>query len=531
MPTSERAPAAPLPPPAGLPLARVITLLQQVTQVGEHGPTMPVTAPFTGDLLARVPRGGAADVREAIRRARAAQPAWAATDVRTRARVLLAFHDLLLDRQHEVLDLVQLEAGKARLHAFEEVADCANVARYYGVRAPAFLHPRSRRGAVPLVTRVREYRQPHGVVGFIVPWNYPLNLLVTDALAAIVAGNTAVIRPDPQTSLTGLWAVEALRAAGLPPDVITVVTGEGPAIGPPLIEGVDFLMFTGSTATGRTVAQQAAARLIGLSLELGGKNPMIVRADADLEAAVGGAVRGCFVGAGQVCVSIERIYVAQPVFDAFVERFVARTQVLRLSAALDWSGEVGSLTSARQLATVTRHVDDARRKGARVLAGGRARPDVGPFFYEPTILAGVTRDMIAYAEETFGPVVAVYPVESDAAAVAAANETVYGLTASIWSRDHAAAFAMARAIRAGSVNINEAYAAAWGSVDAPIGGMKASGIGRRHGRDGLLKYTEAQTVAAQRLVPLAPTVRLGADTYARVVTRALQLLRRLPGLR
>jgi succinate-semialdehyde dehydrogenase / glutarate-semialdehyde dehydrogenase len=340
-----------------------------------------------------------------------------------------------------------------------------------------------------------------------------------------------VVRPDPQTSLTGLWAVEALGAAGLPPDVITVVTGEGPAIGPPLIEGADFVVFTGSTATGHLVAQQAAARLVGTSLELGGKNPMIVRADADLDAAVAGAVRGCFVGAGQVCVSIERIYVAQPAFDAFIERFASRASSLRLSAALDWTGEVGSLTSARQLAAVTRHVEDARAKGARVLTGGRARPDVGPFFYEPTILTGVTRGMLAYAEETFGPVVSVYPVESDAAAVAAANDTAYGLTASIWTRDRASAFAMARGIRAGSVNINEAYAAAWGSVDAPIGGMKQSGNGRRHGRDGLLKYTEAQTVAAQRLVPLAPTARLGAEAYARMVTRLLRLVRRLPGLR
>jgi succinate-semialdehyde dehydrogenase / glutarate-semialdehyde dehydrogenase len=528
-PHRDPSPSGPL--PAGVPLARVVELLSLATRAAEHGATLPITAPFTGELLARIPAGGEADVREAVGRARDAQPAWAAADVRKRARVLLAFHDLLLERQREVLDLLQLETGKARLHAFEEVADCANVARYYGVRAASLLRPRARRGVVPVLTSVREFRHPVGVVGFIVPWNYPLTLLVTDALAAVVAGNAAVLRPDPQTSLTALWALETLRAAGLPHDVVTIVTGEGPAIGPPLAAAVDFLMFTGSTATGRLVAQQAAARLIGTSLELGGKNPMIVREDADLDAAVRGAVRDCFVGAGQVCVSIERIYVARSAFEAFVRRFVARTSALRLSAALDWSGDVGSLASRRQLDAVTRHVGDARRKGAQVLAGGRPRPDVGPLFYEPTILAGVTRGMLAHAEETFGPVVAVYPAESDEAAIAAANETPFGLTASIWTRDTAAGLAMARRVRAGSVNINEAYPATWGSVDAPIGGMKESGIGRRHGREGLLKFTEPQTVAMQRLVTLAPTPRLGSEGYARLVTRALGMLRRLPGLR
>lgn len=521
----------PADPASVLSPARVSSLLQHATRAANDHATLSITAPFTGDPIARIPSAGEDDVAEALRRARAAQPAWAATDVRERARVLLAFHDLVLERQREVIDLLQIETGKARLHAFEEVADCANVARYYGVRAPGLLRPRRRRGAVPVLTRVREYRQPHGVAAFIVPWNYPLNLLVTDALAAIVAGNTAVVRPDPQTSLTGLWALETLRAAGLPLGVITMVTGEGPRVGPPLIAGADFLMFTGSTATGRLVAQQAAARLVPMALELGGKNPMIVRADANLDAAVQGAVRGCFVGAGQVCVSIERIYVARAVFEAFVSRFVARTATLRLSAALDWSGEVGSLTSARQLATVTRHVDDARAKGARVLTGGRARPDVGPLFYEPTVLAGVRPGMLAYADETFGPVASVYAVDDDEAAVAAANDTSYGLTASIWTRDASAGRALARRIRAGSVTVNEAYAAAWGSVDAPIGGMKASGIGRRHGAEGLLSFTSAQTVAEQRLLPLAPTARVGAAAYARIVTGALRLIRRLPGWR
>jgi succinate-semialdehyde dehydrogenase / glutarate-semialdehyde dehydrogenase len=385
---------------------------------------------------------------------------------------------------------------------------------------------------VPLLTSVREFRQPHGVVGFIVPWNYPLTLLVTDALAAVVAGNAAVLRPDPQTSLTALWALETLRAAGLPHDVVTIVTGEGPAIGPPLAAAVDFLMFTGSTATGRLVAQQAAARLIGTSLELGGKNPMIVREDADLDAAVRGAVRDCFVGAGQVCVSIERIYVAQPVFEAFVRRFVARTSALRLSAALDWSGDVGSLASRRQLDAVTRHVDDARRKGAQVLAGGRPRPDVGPLFYEPTILAGVTRGMLAYAEETFGPVVAVYPVESDDGGHRGGERDAVRPDGEHLDARHGGR-ARHGAPRPGRQRQHQRGVPG----DLGIGGRtdwRDEGIWNRpqarpRGPAEVHRAADRGDAAPRDARPDAPAS--GPEGYARVVTRALGMIRRLPGLR
>ncbi len=484
-----------------------------------------VRTPYTGEVVAVLPDGREADVELAVSRARGAQPAWAARSFAERAQVFLRFHDLLLARQNEVLDLIQIETGKARRHAFEEVLDTAIVCRHYARQAKRLLRPRRRRGALPALTRTLELRSPVGVVGFIVPWNYPLNLAITDAAPALMAGNTAVLKPDHQTSLTALWAVDLLREAGLPEDVFQVVTGDGRRLGPMLGERVDYLMFTGSTRTGKLVARQVAERLIDCSLELGGKNAMLVLRDADLERAVEGAVRGCFVGSGQVCVSTERIYVHESIFDEFLRRFVDRARGLRIGAALDYSIEMGSLTSEAQLAAVEDHMRDALEKGAVVAAGGHRRPDLGPLFYEPTILTNVREDMQVYAEETFGPVVSVYPFATEAEAVESANASRYGLNASIWTRDTGRGVRLARQIRAGSVNVNEAYAATWGSVDSPIGGMKESGLGPRHGAEGILKFTKTQTVAVQRLLPIAPPAWMDPATHARLMTQLLKLLR------
>ncbi|MER5633563.1 succinic semialdehyde dehydrogenase [Streptomyces nitrosporeus] len=482
-------------------------------------------SPFTGQKLADLPESTPEDVETAFERARAAQPVWAATPVRARAAVLLRFHDLVLSRQSEVLDLIQLETGKARLHAHEEVQAVAVAARHYGRRAAAYLKPKRHTGVVPALTKVTELRQPRGVVGQIAPWNYPLELSVGDALPAFVSGNAVVMKPDTETALTALWARDLLIEAGLPAEVFQVVLGEGPVVGPEVVARADYVSFTGSTRTGRDVAQRAAARLVGVSLELGGKNPMLVLADADVEKAAAGAVRACFSSAGQLCISIERLYVHESVADAFVERFAARTRAMRLGSSLAYGADMGSLVGERQLETVSRHVAEAVEKGATLVAGGVARPDIGPLFYEPTILDHVQEPMAVCTQETFGPVVSLYRFTDEDEAVALANATPYGLNASVWTRDSRRGHRIAARLRAGTVNINEGYAPAYGSVQSPMGGMKDSGLGRRHGSEGILKYTEAQTVAQQRLIPLAPAFGMDDEKYAAFMSRSLKAMK------
>ena len=503
-------------------------LAHRATTAAERS-LLDVEAPFDGTVLGRVAHSISADVALAVARARAAQIEWARWPVAERAAVLLRFHDRLLEAQSEILDIIQLESGKARRHAYEEILDICTVARYYAHAAAEFLKTRRRQGAMPFLTQAWEYRHPKGVVGIISPWNYPLTLGIGDALPALVAGNAVVAKPDERTPFAALWAARTLDECGLPPDVLQIVTGFGAELGPTIVDQCDFVMFTGSTAVGREVAAQAGRRLVECSMELGGKNAMLVLDDADIDKAVDGALRAAFSNTGQLCISIERMYVDRAIWDRFVPRFVGATRALRLGAALDYSVDIGSLASAKQLATVQRHVDDALSKGATILAGGRRRPDIGPYFYEPTILTDVTPDSLAYGAETFGPVVSLYRVDGADEAMQRANDSPYGLNFSVWTGDTQRGRAVAARLQAGTVNINEAYASAWGSVDAPMGGMKASGIGRRHGEHGITKYTDSQTVAVQRLLPLAPPPFLSAAQYASVMNVALRVLRRLPG--
>ncbi|MEV5980051.1 succinic semialdehyde dehydrogenase [Streptomyces sp. NPDC052114] len=532
--TDSQATAAPLgtnptaPAPAGARTAAdVVTpeLVAQLTRdVVGSGRTVNHT-PLTGEKLADLPESTPEDVVTAFERARTAQIAWARTPVRQRAAVLLRFHDLVLQRQAEVLDLIQLETGKARLHAHEEIQAVAVAARHYGRKAPAYLSPKRHTGVVPTLTKVVENRQPRGVVGQIAPWNYPFELSIGDALPALVAGNALVMKPDTETCLTALWARDLIIEAGLPSEVFQVVLGEGPVIGPEVVKHADYVSFTGSTRTGREVAQGAAARLVGVSLELGGKNAMLVLHDADVEKAAAGAVRACFSSAGQLCISIERLYVHESIADAFVARFAERTKAMRLGKSLAYGADMGSLVGERQLETVTRHVDEAVAKGATLVAGGVARPDIGPFFYEPTILDGVEAPMSVCGEETFGPVVSVYRFTDENEAVELANATSYGLNSSVWTKDGKRGRDVAARLRTGTVNVNEGYAPAYGSVQSPMGGMKESGLGRRHGSEGILKYTEAQTVATQRIMPLAPSFGLDDEKYAAFMSASLKVMK------
>ena len=490
-----------------------------------------VTNAMTGGVLGQVPHCSPDDVVATAKRARGVQKAWAARPVEERAAVLLRFHDLVLNRQDEVLDLIQLENGKARRHAFEEILDVTMNARYYAHTAEEYLRPKRRQGAQLALTKVWELHHPKGLVGVISPWNYPLALGISDALPAIVAGNAVLTKPDAQTPYAALWAVQLLEEAGMQPGLVQVVTGSGAELGKPIIENSDFLMFTGSTAVGRTVAAQAGENLIDCSMELGGKNALLVLDDADLDKAVAGAVRACFSNTGQLCISMERIYVPDVLWDEFTSRFAAATKAMKLSAAIDYSGDMGSLVSQKQLDNIARHVDDAVAKGATVLAGGKARPDLGPYFYEPTILTDVDETMEVFAHETFGPLVSLYRVADEDEGIARANDSEYGLNFSVWTSDEARGYRVAARLEAGTVNVNDAYAAAWGSMDAPMGGMKASGLGRRHGEHGILKYTESQTIAIERLIPVGAPDGMNPKTYARIATRALRIAKRLPGVK
>ncbi|MFJ5643772.1 succinic semialdehyde dehydrogenase [Streptomyces sp. NPDC093223] len=513
---------------SGLPATLTATRIARLAELAVAAPgsaRVTTNAPYTGRPLADLLVATPGDVADAFARARIAQKAWAALSLRRRKQILLRFHDLVLARRDEALDLMQAENGKTRRDALLEVVDIAITSRYYARNAAKYLAPRRRRGAIPVLTHTTELRHPKGVVTVISPWNYPLSMAAGDAISALMAGNAVVQKPDTQTALTALWSLDLMREAGLPAGVWQMVVGRGSSIGDALMDHADYVMFTGSTASGRKIASAAGRRLIGASLELGGKNAMIVLDDADIDKAADGAVVACFPSAGQLCVSVERLYVAEPIRDRFVAAFTARTEQLKVGAAYDYSVDVGSLTTPAQLKTVTEHVGDAVAKGATVLAGGKARPDLGPLFYEPTVLTDVTPDMTLCEHETFGPVVSVYSYRDVEEAIALANASPYGLNASVWSGDGARGRAVAPRVHAGTVNVNEAFAAAWGSVDAPMGGMGDSGLGRRHGADGILKYTEPQTVAHQRVQGFTPPARISPETWAALLTGALKVLK------
>ncbi|WP_300680509.1 succinic semialdehyde dehydrogenase [Nocardioides sp.] len=491
------------------------------------GRTREVRSPIDGATLAHIPQSSEADVAEAFRRARAAQELWVRRPVEEREAILLRLHDLVLHRQDEILDLIVRESGKARKHAFDEPTHIALTARYYGRTLSRLLASERLPGVLPLLTRVDLHHAPKGVVGVISPWNYPFTMALCDGIAALAAGNAVVAKPDAQTMLSALLGAELLEEAGFPRDLWIVVAGPGSEVGPQLISQADYLCFTGSTATGKSVAAGCAERLIGCSLELGGKNPMVVLADADIERAADGAIRAVFSNSGQLCVSIERMYVADAIYDRFLERFAARAEAMTLGAGLDWEIDMGSLISQAQLDNVVAHVEDAVAKGARVRTGGRARPDLAPYFFEPTILEGVTPEMDVFGNETFGPVISVYRFSDEADAVARANNGEYGLNASVWTRDAARGRRIAARIKAGTVNVNEGFAASFGSIAAPMGGMRESGMGRRQGAEGLLRFTESQTIATQRVMNIGPPLGMKEETWAKLLTVGLGALKKM----
>ena len=490
---------------------------------------MPVWAPFTETELATIPVADETDVKTAVTTARAAQSEWARMPLGERVAILTIFHDLLIESADVAMDVIQLEAGKARIPAFEEVFDTIATTRYYLSTGPGLLKRQRRAVSIPGTTRTYEYRHPVGVVGSISPWNFPFNLSVADIIPALLAGNAVVGKPDEKTPFSLLYGVALLEEAGLPRGVIQVVTGPGEDIGPSLIDEVDFVVFTGSTAVGRMVAARAGERLIGSSMELGGKNAAIVLADADLKTTIPGIGRAMFANGGQLCISMERIYVDEAIRAEFTQRLVDYTRGMSMTTAFDFSSIVSSMIDRNHLDRVHAHVEDAIDNGATVLTGAEPRPDVGPLFYDPTLLSDVDESMSLCRDETFGPVASIYGYESLDTAIAQANDSDLGLNYSVWTSDTGSGVEIASRLHAGTVGVNDGYAAAWSSYDAPMGGFKSSGLGRRHGAVGLLKFTESQTIAVQKIGPaFAPIGSMSYATYQRILGPMLKLLRRLP---
>jgi len=492
------------------------------------GETLEVIAPFTGETLHALPLSTAQDVADAAAAARVAQRSWWAAGFAHRRVVLLRAHDLLLERRELLLDAVQTETGKTRGQAFEEVFNSAGATRYNALAAHRVLRGGRRRAGIPVVMQTRVGFMPKGIVGVITPWNYPLSLAIMDIAPALAAGNGVVQKADNQGVLSILAARRAFIDAGVPAALWGVVAGDGATIGNAVVDASDYVAFTGSTATGRSVAARAASRLINSSMELGGKNPLIVLDDVDPARAAADAAYACFSAAGQLCVSMERVYVLKRVAERFIPAFAERVASLTIGSAFDYSTDVGSLATAAQLERVMAHIADALSKGATVLAGGRARPDLGPFFIEPTVLTNVTDAMECFAHETFGPVVAITVVDSEAEAIRLANDSEYGLNASVLSDSRARGRRVAEQLHFGSVNVNEGYRATFSSVDAPMGGVRASGLGRRNGPEGLLRFVESRTIAeATGLVQLP---RTGAE-FAKLAPVMLLVLKALKAVR
>jgi len=503
--------------------------LEARADVASGRPTISVLSPFDEKEIGRVPEASAEDVKTAVARAQVAQGKWAARTSKERVDILSRFHDLLIERADTAMDLIQLEAGKARVPALEEVYDTIATTRYYIKTGPGLLKRKRRAVSLPGLTTAYEYHHPVGVVGNITPWNFPFTLSISDIVAALVAGNAVVIKPDEHTPYASLYAATLLTEAGLPEDVVQVVPGYGEVAGAALIDEVDFITFTGSTEVGRLVSAHAGSRLVAASMELGGKNAAIVMADSNLKITIPGISRAVFANGGQLCIAMERIYVDERIKEEFTKRFVEHTRGLDLSARFDFSSSLSSMIDRDHLDNVHSHVEDAVEKGATLLTGGKPRPDVGPLFYEPTVLTDVDESMLVCRSETFGPVVSIYGYDHVEEAISQANDSKLGLNFSVWTSDAKRGVEIASRLHAGTVGVNDGYAAAWSSYDAPMGGMKASGMSRRHGSVGLLKYTETQTVAVQRWVPaFAPFPGMTYQQYQKLLGPLLKLLKRTP---
>jgi acyl-CoA reductase-like NAD-dependent aldehyde dehydrogenase len=461
-----------------------------------------VENPATGAIIATVPDLTAEQVTALAQRARAAQPEWDALGFEGRATVMLRAQKWLMDNAQRVIEVIVSETGKSWEDAqTAEISYGGAAFGFWAKHAEDYLGDEKVHSSNLLVTGkklITRYK-PLGLIGVIGPWNYPLTNSFGDCIPALMAGNAVILKPSEVTPLTSMLLAEGMRECGLPEGVFSVATGRGEA-GAALVDVVDMIMFTGSTKTGQAVAVKAAQRLIPASLELGGKDPFIVLSDADVERAANAAVWSSFMNGGQTCVSTERVYVEAPVYDEFVAKVTEKASKLRQGVPDGFgSVDVGAVTFAPQADIIQSHVQDAIDKGARVIVGGHAGPGPGRFF-EPTVLVDVDHTMTAMTEETFGPTMPIMKVADAEEAIRLANDSPYGLAASVFSKDVARGEAVARRLQAGAVNVNDAllnYAA----LELPMGGWKASGLGSRHGAGGIRKYCAQQAILISRLHP------------------------------
>jgi acyl-CoA reductase-like NAD-dependent aldehyde dehydrogenase len=464
---------------------------------------IPVENPATGEVISHVPEMSAEEVNGVVARARAAQPEWEAMGFDGRARILRRAQKWVMDNNDRIIEVIVSETGKTYEDAqLAEVSYAANAFGFWAKMAPEYLADERIKSSNLFVkgAKLIVRYQPLGVVGVIGPWNYPLTNSFGDCIPALAAGNAAVLKPAEKTPLTSLLMAEMLRDCGMPEGVFGVVTGPGSSTGPVLIDAVDFVMFTGSTETGKRVMERAAQTLTPVGLELGGKDPMIVLSDADVERAANAAVFYGFQNGGQTCISVERVYVEEPVYDQFVQKVGEKARALRQGKpAGPGSVEVGAITFPPQLDVIEDHVKDAVDKGARVLAGGHAKREGGRYF-EPTVLVDVDHTMKAMTEETFGPTLPIMKVSDADEAVRLANDSPYGLAGSVWTKDVSKGERVARSVEAGAVCVNDAmlnYAA----LELPMGGWKESGVGSRHSAYGIRKYCAQQSLLIKRLAP------------------------------
>lgn len=461
-------------------------------QAPASGETYAIVNPATEEPCATVARGDERDVDRAVAAARRAfdEGPWPRMSPHERGRLVWRLGELLTEHVDELARLESLCTGKTLFDSGKiEIPFAAEVFRYYAGWASK-IHGETvpvREGALTFTLR-----QPVGVVGAIVPWNFPFLLAAWKVAPALAAGNTVVLKPASQTPLTALRFAELVQEAGLPEGVVNVVTGPGARVGLALVRDprVDKIAFTGSTEVGKQIMREAAGTLKRLSLELGGKSPNIVFADADLDAAVRGAMTGIFYNKGEVCAAGSRLFLEAPIHDAFMARLTERVKGLKVGDPFDRTTRIGPVVSRQQLETVLGYIEAGKREGARLVTGG-GRVGTRGYFVEPTVFDGVTNRMRIAREEIFGPVLAVIPFTSVEDAVAQGNDTPYGLAAAVWTRDVAKAIRVARALRAGTVWVN-----AYNLYDAalPFGGFKESGFGRELGAAGLEHYTEVKTV-------------------------------------